>query len=71
MQDLKRVGADVKKVYVHKDGKTDLIIHSKKMNIQQKATNFFLEEQKIKLDERMPQVLSNTKKNLLISSTKI
>ena len=28
--DLKRVGADVKKVYMHKDGKTELVVRSKK-----------------------------------------
>ena len=70
MQDLKRVGADVKKVYVHKDGKTILVPVEKKDEYLAKGYKLSSLRAEDQVDERMPASIIKHKEKLANMSDK-
>ena len=62
--DLKRVGADVKKVYVHKDGKTILVPAEKKDEYLAKGYTLSSLKAEDQVDERMPASIIKHKEKL-------
>jgi len=70
MQDLKRVGADVKKVYVHKDGKTILVPVEKKDEYLAKGYKLSSLKAEDQVDERMPASIIKHKEKLANMSDK-
>ena len=70
MQDLKRVGADVKKVYVHKDGKTILVPVEKKDEYMAKGWSLSKLKAEDQVDERMPASIIKHKEKLANMSDK-
>ena len=70
MQDLKRVGADVKKVYVHKDGKTILVPVEKKDEYLAKGYKLSSLRAEDQVNERMPASIIKHKEKLANMSDK-
>ena len=70
MQDLKRVGADVKKVYMHKDGKTELVPVEKKDEYLAKGYKLSSLRAEDQVDERMPASIIKHKEKLANMSDK-
>ena len=68
--DLKRVGADVKKVYVHKDGKTFLVPAEKKDEYLAKGYKLSSLKAEDQVDERMPASIIKHKEKLAHMSDK-
>ena len=62
--DLKRVGADVKKVYMHKDGKTELVPVEKKDEYLAKGYKLSSLKAEDQVDERMPASIIKHKEKL-------
>ena len=62
--DLKRVGADVRKVYVHKDGKTILVPVEKKDEYLAKGYKLSSLKAEDQVDERMPASIIKHKEKL-------
>ena len=62
--DLKRVGADVKKVYMHKDGKTELVPVEKEDEYLAKGYKLSSLKAEDQVDERMPASIIKHKEKL-------